>query len=388
MKILVITPVFPYPPNDGDRIRIYRLLEQLSKKHSIHIVSFARRGEEGRAGRLKKISRDITAVPVTGVEIAVNAVKALFGSRPLNTAAYDSKRMRDAVDAAVDRVNPDIIFAYRLRTAQFAEGKNIPKVIDIVDSMALFNARRMEYEKNLLRLVYSAIDAPRLLEYETGLESKFSHVFINSEEDAEYLGIKNIITVRNGSDGKFRPPAVKRGEFTAGFFGNMDYAPNMDGLMHFYKKVWKKPAVSDNNIKLAVVGDRRGALAGINAGNVEVKGFIGNIDDEIIKWDAVIVPVRYGAGRQNKIMKAWSCGVPVIASPFAAKGVYGKDGYNLLVAGNAGEFMDGILRLKRDRALGKKLAAGGLKTVKKYFDWERSGNVVEKILRKDAGRAK
>lgn len=383
MKILAISPVLPYPPNDGDRLRLYHFLEYLSKKHEIWLVSFIRKGEEASAGKLKKICAGTVVVPLTGAEIFQNAVKAVFTGEPLNTAAYESDKMREAVDETIARVGPDILFVYRLRMAQYAEGKKLPKVIDIVDSMALLNERRVKYEKNPFRLAYSMLDRGRILKYERELKGKFPHIFINSEDDAKYLKLSNIIVAQNGSSGR-KAKAGKKGAFKVGFFGNMDYPPNLDAAMYFYRKVWKNLAASDNNIKLVIAGDRRKKLSGLASSNVEIKGYIGDIDAEISSWGASVVPVRYGAGRQNKTMKSWSCGVPVVSSSFAAAGVYGRDGVNMLVAGTPAEYAEKILALKNNGPLRKKIIAGGFKTVKKFFDWKISGGKIEAVMKKDA----
>lgn len=385
MKILAVSPVLPYPPNDGDRIRIYHFLEQLSKKHAVYLVSFVQKGGAAHLAALKKICREVTAVPISKTEIMINAVKAVFTGAPINVASYESDKMREAVDAAITRIGPDLLYAYRIRTAPYVETKKIPKVIDIVDSMALLNKRRAEFEKNPLRLLYSAVDAGRILAYEKSLQDKFSHVFINSEDDAKFLKLKNIAVLQNGSTGA-RQKTGKNKIFTIGFFGNMEYPPNLDAAMYFHKNVWKKLKNSDNNIKLVITGDSNGALAGLAGEGVIIKGFVEDIETEISGWDASVVPVRYGAGRQNKIMKAWSCGIPVISTQFAAKGVYGRDGKNILIAKDAAGFAEKILALKKNAKLGEKIAAGGARTVAEFFDWKKIGEKMEKIIIKDAGK--
>jgi polysaccharide biosynthesis protein PslH len=385
MKILAVSPVLPYPPADGDRIRIYHFLEQLSKKHEIYLVSFIKKGGETHAGPLKKICREVTTVPITGPEIMLNAAKAFFSGMPMNVAAYESEKMREAVDEAITRIGPDMLYAYRIRTAPYVEGKKIPKVIDIVDSMALLNSRRLKFEKNPLRLLYCAIDTGRILAYEKSLEKKFRHVFINSEDDAKYLKLKNTVVAQNGSTGKKAAPRKNR-VFTIGFFGNMEYPPNLDAARYFLKNVWKKLKDSDNNIKLVITGDGRGKLAGLSGGGVEIRGYVNDIDSEIASWDAVIVPVRYGAGRQNKVLKCWSCGIPVVSTKFAAAGVYGKDKVNMLIASSDAEFAGKVLALKNSGKLRKRIISGGAKTVKKFFDWKIPGKILEKTIRKDAGK--
>jgi glycosyltransferase involved in cell wall biosynthesis len=76
----------------------------------------------------------------------------------------------------------------------------------------------------------------------------------------------------------------------------------------------------------------------------------------------------------------------VVATRFAATGVYGKDKKNMLVAAGDAEFAKKILALKNSGKLRKKITAGGLKTVRKFFDWKIPGQILDKITRKDAGK--
>ena len=46
MKILMITPYFPYPLVSGGQIRTYNLLKNLSSKHEITLASFIRDPKE------------------------------------------------------------------------------------------------------------------------------------------------------------------------------------------------------------------------------------------------------------------------------------------------------------------------------------------------------
>ena len=45
-KILVITPRFPYPVIGGDRLRIYEICKELSRKYSLTLVSLCESNEE------------------------------------------------------------------------------------------------------------------------------------------------------------------------------------------------------------------------------------------------------------------------------------------------------------------------------------------------------
>jgi glycosyltransferase involved in cell wall biosynthesis len=87
----------------------------------------------------------------------------------------------------------------------------------------------------------------------------------------------------------------------------------------------------------------------IKAGFVPEKEF----DREISALSCVVVPVRYGTGRQNKIMRSWACSVPVVGTPYSARGVYGKHGLNMLIGHTPFSFQEAIVKLKNTPGLAK-----------------------------------
>ncbi|MCX8094054.1 MAG: glycosyltransferase family 4 protein [Candidatus Goldbacteria bacterium] len=381
MNILVISPVLPYPPNDGDRIRIYNFLKFLSRWNKIHLVSFIYKGEEKNVKFLEKFCSSVKIVYITKIQIFFNIFKTLFTSTPLNIGAYQSKKMKEIIEEEIRDKKIDLIYAYRIRSAPYALYHGIPTVIDIVDSLALVNKRRDIYERNIFRKIYIKVDYDRILNYEKNLYKNFKKIFINSEDDAKFLNTQNLYVISNGVTGRIIKKS-KSDKFIIGFFGNIDYAPNYDAVVFFYKNIWKKITEFDKNIKLIIAGDKNRKLKNFDDENVEIKGYIDDIEHEICNWDVSLVPVRYGAGRQNKILKSWACGIPVVATPFAASGVYGKHGKNLLIAENSDDFIQAIYNIKNNKKMREKIIKGGFDTVKKYFNWQKNLNNLRNILRK------
>ena len=383
MNILVISPVLPYPPYDGDRVRIFNFIKELSRKNKIYLVSFIGKGEEPNIKGIKKFCKEVKTVKISRMKIYLNILKSFFTGAPLNSGAYYSKNMQEEIDRGLETKKIDSIFTYRLRMAQYVASKKIPKAIDIVDALSLYMKRSSKFEKNPLRRIYNMIDRGRVLRYEKSVARHFNYVFINSEEDAKFLGKSNIVVIPNGAyKGTNKGSGIRDKGVTIGFFGNMEYAPNKDAVVYFCKNMWKNIENSDYNVKLVVIGDKSGRIGSIVKGrNIIVKGFIENIDKEVARWGACIVPVRYGAGRQNKTLQSWANRVPVVSTSFAAKGVYGKNRVNMLVADEPEKFIKNIFELKKNRKLASKITAGGLKTLKKNFDWKKSGAKLEKTIR-------
>ena len=284
MNILVVSPVLPYGPCDGDRIRIFNIVKQLKErgKHRLFLVSFIKSGEEKHLAELSGYYDAVETVKISKTEIYINAFKSVFRLIPLNTGSYENHEMEKAVKTAVEKYKIDHVFTYRLRCAQFTEKLDIPKSIDLVDSLGLYMERSLKYESNPLYRAYYAMDRGRVLKCERKTAGKFNAVFINSDEDGRYIGSGNIITAPNGADIK-RVKPKKTGCFTVGFFGNIKYRPNFDGVMWFLKNVWKKLANSDKNIKLVIAGAGGGKAGKFPPeSRVEVKGFV----KEIVLGDA------------------------------------------------------------------------------------------------------
>ncbi|MEI7542289.1 MAG: glycosyltransferase family 4 protein [bacterium] len=384
MRIVILSPVFPYPPADGDRIRIFNIIKELKSigKHELHLVTFCKANEVNTKNELKKYFDTVSTVVLDEKKIIKAAVNGIFSQVPLNVSSYENAEMKILVKKVVEKHSPDLIYVYRLRMAQYGAEYTIPKVIDYVDSLALFMKRSVIFEKRILKKIYYVLDSSRVEKYERNVANDFQSVFINSEEDAQYLDNKNIITVPNGAMTATKSSKKKKNNvFTVGFMGNMPYGPNQEAVQFFINKVWKKYFINDKNIKLIIAGNGAERFSKlVNGGNVEFKKNVLNVEQEVLSWDMSVVPVRYGAGRQNKIMDSWACKVPVVAAPFAAKGVYGKDGYNILIAKNENEYAQKIKQLMSDPVFGKKIALNAKKTLKKYFDWKKSGMIINKVI--------
>jgi len=383
MKILVLSPIFPYPPADGDRLRIFNFIKSISKKNEIYLISFIKKGEEKFVERLKKYCKKIYFVYISKKEIIFNAIIALLTLKPINVFSYYKKNMQSLINNFLNKNSIDIIFTYRIRMAQYVENIKIFKVVDFVDSLSFYIKGKLKFEKNLITLFYLMIDSKRIFNYERNLLKKFNYVLINYEGDKEYLNGKNIYVIANGVnfDGKMTKIKKEKEIIKIGFLGDMNYSPNKDGIYFFYKNVWKKLDKFDKKIRLIIAGKGSEKLK-IKDDKIIKYGYIENIDSEIKSWDLCIVPVRYGAGRQNKILKAWLNKVPVIATKFAAQGVYGKNFYNLVLADSTEEFIRGINELLKNKKLRNKLIKNGYKTFKKYFDWNKAGKILNNLLRR------
>lgn len=64
MKILFLSRWFPYPVNNGSKVRIYNLLRGLSRHHDVTLLSFVdQTGGRPDAPEIRSLCSDIVVVP-------------------------------------------------------------------------------------------------------------------------------------------------------------------------------------------------------------------------------------------------------------------------------------------------------------------------------------
>jgi hypothetical protein len=110
-------------------------------------------------------------------------------------------------------------------------------------------------------------------------------------------------------------------------FGRWHHPPNRDGLKELL------PSLGQLEGKVVLIGSHLDKRL-VFPPNVEVKGFVDDLDDYLFRSKAVLIPVFYGSGLQNKVFDALRHGCKVITTPFT-KGKLEASGFhsNSVVAG-------------------------------------------------------
>ena len=145
------------------------------------------------------------------------------------------------------------------------------------------------------------------------------------------------------------------------FIGGFKHTPNVDAVKWFVGEVW--PLLRENGFdgNFIIVGsDMTPEITNLNHDNIEVRGFVPDIQDVFNTCRISVAPLRYGAGLKGKVISSLSFGVPVVATPVAVEGGGFIHGQNVLVAGTPEEFSDSILKLYRDQSLWEKLSRNGV----------------------------
>ena len=108
------------------------------------------------------------------------------------------------------------------------------------------------------------------------------------------------------------------------FIGGFNHPPNLDGITWFIKDVW--PLIEDKcsakGIKLKIIGSHMPeSLYELSNENIDLIGYVEDIEPLFRNALFSIAPLRYGAGLKGKVATSLSYGIPVIGTTIAFEGM-------------------------------------------------------------------
>jgi len=146
---------------------------------------------------------------------------------------------------------------------------------------------------------------------------------------------------------------------------------NNQGYLYFAKKVLPQVLIKAPSFCLDVTGFFFGNMSPEPVEGIMVRGFVPNLTSLYELARFVVCPVFGGTGQQIKIVEAMAHGVPVIALRAAAASSPIVNEVNGLVANNAEEFAECVLRLWNDQQLCRQMGQAARDTVASQYSRSR-----------------
>jgi len=384
MKILFITPRFPYPPNRGDRLRYYNFAKVLSKHHELHLAAFIQSKDEiNNTDKISGIFGRIGTVLLKPWESYRNMLLGLFSGLPLQVSYFRSKKMHYRIEKMMSEEKYDAVYVFHLRMAPYGINlKGLFKILDLTDAVSLFLLRMANHKRALFKQILLR-ESKNIRKYEDKIMKLFDECWIISDADKQALGINgggsNIYVVPNGIDAEyFKPgsmPADKGANIIfVGYMGQESLAT----IIYFLKEIFPAVRREIPSVKFYIVGaDPPKEI--INLAKDESIIVTGYVDDLRPYYDRAAVlaaPMRFVAGVQNKILEAMAMEVPVVTSSYGNEGIDAAHGEQIFVEDDPRKFALRVIELLKDKELGKKIGRNAGKFVREKFSWN---NVVERM---------
>ncbi len=388
MKILFLANRVPYPPYRGDKLKIFNLAKRLYPNHELHLLTFAQTKEDlGYKAELEKVFKEVHLVYLPKWQSAVNCLQGAWRSQPLQVLYFQSNELRKKLDELIAKHHYDAVHVQHLRMSPYlAARKDVRRILDLPDAFSLYWERRSKVQRGLLTTIFENIEQKRVLRYEEVLQM-YDLALVCSAEDLQYLKEKhhadNLRLLPNGVDmNVFAPRGHDYSHSTTLLFtGNMDYAPNVDAVIHFTENILPLVRAEKPGVKFVIAGQRPvEKVRALANDHVEVTGFVKDLAGMYNNASVVVAPLRFGAGTQNKVLEAMAMGVPVVCSHIGFGGLGIRSGEGAIMQQQPEAFAKSVVELLSSEDLRRKVGEAGIKVVRENFDWDIIAKTLEGYL--------
>lgn len=165
------------------------------------------------------------------------------------------------------------------------------------------------------------------------------------------------------------------------FVGGFGHPPNVDAVHWLIEDIFPRIRRERSDIVLHLIGDMPAAAReSLTCPGVQIHGRVDDLTPWMEGCRVALAPLRYGSGVKGKVNMAMSHGLPVVATPMAAEGMYLVDGENVLLATHAEAFTLAVLRLHEDEALWQRVSDASLENVRQHFSFETARHTLQRLL--------
>jgi glycosyltransferase involved in cell wall biosynthesis len=230
----------------------------------------------------------------------------------------------------------------------------------------------------------------RMLRFEARALSRFDGVLAVSAADAETLRRlypdliqAPIHVVQTGVDTEFfRPVTTAVTPKSLVFTGSMDWLPNEDAMLFFYREILPRIREQEPDVSLTIVGRAPTPAVARLAQDpaITVTGRVDDVRPHLANGAVYIVPLRIGGGTRLKIFEAMAMGKAVVSTAVGAEGLPVRDGEHLLLADAPDAFASAVVRLFRDHDRRRAIETAARSLVVTQYDWAAVATDLDRAL--------
>lgn len=391
MNILYLSSWYPYPPDNGSRLRAFHLLQGLAQKHKVTVIAFTDTDQSPQPNDLADLAERVITLPRRTYQPGrMRALIGLVSPQPRSLIdTFDPHALQIIQEVVKEKF--DAIVASELSMAYYA--RVLPHRAKIFD----------EVEIGLYADAYKS--ASGLARWRNGLTwfkyARFLRAMardfrvltaVSAQERARLTGIgippERIEIIPNGVDCALSDEDnCQREPFTLIYNGALTYSANYDAMHFFLEEILPQVRALEPRVKLKITG-RAPQFAINELSQDNVVSFTGYVQDirALVKSSAVcIVPLRQGGGTRLKILEAMALGTPVVSTGKGAEGLGLENNKELLVADSPEEFARAIVRLLTDEPLRVRLSRAARERICREYDWRVIQSRMEQILTRIVG---
>lgn len=394
MHILFLSRWFPYPPDNGSKIRVWNLIKSLSTRHEVDLISFASEAvSQEQLGAMRRYCQHVSVVPYRPFRpTRFKAILGFFSPLPRSVIDTHSAEFQRLVEQTVQTHRPDLVIASEVDMAPYAmSARAIPKIFEEVELTVLYEQFVRQYRA--IKKLRCGLTWWKTSHYVARLLRGFDGCTVVSDQERQRVlevlpGYGPIQVVPNGVDTTcYSISNLMPAADTLIYSGALTYSANLDAVAFFLREVFPLVLAQRPNVKLYITGKLDGVQINqlpIND-NVVFTGYLDDIRPALARAWVSVVPLRIGGGTRLKILESLALGTPVVSTSKGAEGLDLLPGRDLLIADNPADLAAAVLRVLQSAELRTFLGRNGRRAVEVQYDWasigQRLNDFVERVAR-------
>jgi len=366
MRILLISLFMPHPkaPHAGGRY-VYELLRHLADSHEVDLVTRHEEGEAHFLADLRPLCGNLYPYPYrTCAKRGLLDKLALVGSYLTFSRAADRR---------IAFGDYDLVQVEWVEAAILINRYRAPMVLDAHDVLTKPFTRRAGGAEGVAG-VAARIAAALVKRVELSIMGRFDRIITLSDFDREFLlriwpeAPVTSVPIPAGMDLTCAEYGRRPG--TILFLASFKYRPvNVQAALWFYRRVFPlvREKVPQARFVIAGYGPPAELTALADDPQVEVTGFVDDLDRCHKEAAVFVAPILTGGGIIVKLLDALAAGTPTVSTTFGNEGVGGVNGRDLLVVDDPAEFAAAVVSLLRDPLYAETVGRNGQRFVQEHY---------------------
>ena len=392
MRILLLSRWFPFPADNGAKIRIYNLIRTIASRHQVRLISFA--SEPVNDERLREMQSHCYQVETVLYQpFQSNSLKArlgLFSPIPRSFLDTHNAEFLGRVEQAGREEKFDLLIGLAWDSIPYLLGApslaNTPKLLEEVE-ISIYRDQYLRARSPLQKL-RKKLMWNKWRYYMGRSLRKINACTVVSEPEIEPIhaclpGYAPIGVIPNGADiarftGDFGAPQPN----TVVYTGAMTYHVNFDAMKWFLGEIWPRVTAEVPQAHLYMCGRYDGVPVHElpQYANATLVGHLSDVRPRIAQSWLSVVPERSGGGTRIKVPEAMALGTPIVSTVRGATGLDLTDGHDVLIADQAEAFAQAVIRVLKDATLRQRLSTQGRATVEAKYDWRIIGQQLDDFM--------
>lgn len=395
MRILLLTHRLPYPPNRGDKIRSFNVLEYLARRHEVHLACpVDDPADLAHVPELERRCAGVHAVSIGNRSRISAGLRALVSGSSITVRHFHSSELQRRIDEFLDQNDVDAVFCFSSPMAEYVfrsrhvAGKlrRAVRLMDLIDVDSFKWRQYAERHHIPQRWVYG-YEASRLADFERRIAADFDHLFLVSAQERDYMPegarVDHLRALSNGVDlDYFAPRAGATSGNTLVFTGVMDYWPNVQGVTWFADEVLPLIQAQRPDVRFVVVGSKptEAVKRLADRPGIEVTGFVDDVRGYLHDAALCVVPLKVARGVQNKVLEAMAMGKAVVCTSQSLEGIRASNGVDVVVADEPADFAARVLDLLQAPTRAREIGERARHCVERGYSWEANLRPLDALL--------